>query len=107
MMSPKPSGRRYWCPETERYAPASALISFLDNGWEVKKVEIDQINYSSGRFSTIYHFLLGRKGEAVHMPVISSPSISRLLKNHQWVVTHRPESPHNKATSNPVAIPAN
>ena len=106
MMSPKMSGRRYWCPESERYAPASALLYFLDNGWEVNKVEVDQIFYSSGRNSTIYHFVLARKGETIHMPVVSSPAVARLLKNHKWIVTHRPESAHSKPASKPFAIPA-
>src|SRR5258708_242169 len=92
MVSPKVSLRRYWSPESEPYAPASALLYFLDNGWEILSIEVEALFYSSGRYSTIYHFQLAREGVPLHMPVVSSPAVSRLIAHYEWSATKTQES---------------
>ena len=89
IVSPKTSLRRYWAPETECFAPASALLYFLDNGWEVLNVEVDPVFYSSGRYSTLYHFLLARGEECLDMPVMSNPAVCRLIERKEWVIAER------------------
>ena|SRR5579864_2489295 len=101
ILSPKSSLRRYWSADSERYAPASALLYFLDIGWRILDVEVSTVFYSSGRNSTLYHFLLTRGGETLQMPVLSSPAIARLLERKAWIVTERLASSPQMATFTP------
>jgi hypothetical protein len=47
--------RRHWCPVSERYAPAEALLQYLHEDWELEPfVTIETVYFAHGRRSAIY-----------------------------------------------------
>lgn len=71
---------RHWCDTSERYAGGDALLTALQNDWEVEKVCYRQEHWQAGtRLITIYHFDLKNGGEQMHMPVITTPYIRRMI----------------------------
>jgi hypothetical protein len=72
--------QQYWCPVSERYAPAEALLQYLHEGWEPDRfVTVEAVYFAHGRCSEIYHFTLYRAGSSVEMPVLANPAIGRIV----------------------------
>jgi hypothetical protein len=70
----------HWCPKSQRYAGGDALLTYLNDGWEIQ----DDIHYEAywhggSRRVLIYYFVLVRRGECVTMRVVSNPLVDRLL----------------------------
>src|SRR5690606_18438240 len=71
---------RHWCPESEKFAPADALVGALEQGWQVHGVVFRQEHWhTAGRRVPVYHFKLERDGSIMPMVVIEYPFIVRLL----------------------------
>ena len=71
---------RHWCPQSEKFAPADALISAFEQGWRVYGIVFRQeIWHTAGRRVPVYHFKLERDDRIQPMAVIENPFISRLL----------------------------
>lgn len=71
---------RHWCPESEKFAPADALLSAFEAGWRVYGIVFRQEHWhASGRRVPVYHFKLQRNGCIQPMAVIENPFINRLL----------------------------
>ena len=87
---------QYWCPESEKYAAASHLISALRNGWSLAlpRARARQIWNSGSRSRTLYDFTLVRGSQLMIMPVLSNPFIERFLaQNDIRVITDLPTEP--------------
>lgn len=83
-------GAQYWCPESEKYAAASHLISALRDGWllALPRVRARQIWNSGSRARTLYEFTLVRGSQLMIMPVLTNPFVERyLIQNEIRVIT--------------------
>jgi len=75
-------GYRHWCPESERFAPADALLSALERGWRVYGIVFRQDHWhTAGRRVPVYYFKLERDDHIQPMAVIENPFINRLLSD--------------------------
>lgn len=71
---------RHWCPESEKFAPADALVSAFEQGWRVHGIVFRQEHWhTAGRRVPVYHFKLERNDCIQPMAVIENPFINRLL----------------------------
>ena len=75
---------QYWSAESEDFAAASQLVSFLRAGWvlALPRVSARQVWHSGSRPSTVYDFTLVRGSQLVIMPVLGNPFIERYLVQH-------------------------
>jgi hypothetical protein len=72
--------QQHWCPVSERYAPAEALLQYLHEGWEPDRfVTVEAIYFAHGRRSEIYHLTLRRASSSIEMPVLANPVIGRIV----------------------------
>jgi hypothetical protein len=72
---------RHWCPRSQRYAGCDALMTFLDNDWQIEgDINFDEYWHGGARRVLIYSFNLLRDGELVVMRVIDNPALGRLLR---------------------------
>lgn len=71
---------RHWCPQSQRYAGGDALLTFLNNGWEIQDdIYYEEYWHGGARRVLIYYFVLARGAECVTMRVVSNPLVDRLL----------------------------
>ncbi len=79
--------QRYWCPCSERYAPAEVLVAYLHDGWELdKRVTVERVHFGSSRYVEIYHFVLRRAGISIEMPVIANPVAVCIVQSYPAMV---------------------
>lgn len=75
---------RHWCPTSEKFAPADALIGALEQGWQIHGFVFRQEYWhTAGRRVPVYHFKLERDDTIMPMVVIENPFINRLLTDMQ------------------------
>lgn len=73
--------RRHWS-ESEKFSPADALLSALEQGWQIYGIVFRQeFWHTQGRRVPVYHFKLERDDKVVPMVVIENPFINRLLQD--------------------------
>ncbi len=73
-------GHRHWCPESEKFAPADALMGALEQGWRIMGIVFRQEHWhTAGRRVPVYHFKLERDDCVLPIAVVDTPYISRLL----------------------------
>lgn len=72
---------RHWCPRSEKFAGGDALVTRLNDGWEVVgPVYIEEYWHAGVRMVTIYHVTVeDSHGESQVMPVLSTPYVERML----------------------------
>lgn len=72
---------RHWCIRSEKYAGGDALITRLNEGWQIRDDVYEETFWHAGsRLVTIYHFELEFKGEVETMPVLANPYVHRLVQ---------------------------
>ena len=70
----------HWCPQSQRYAGGDALLTYLNNGWEIQgNIYCEEYWHGGSRRILIYYFVLARQGECVTMRVLTNPLVDRLL----------------------------
>lgn len=75
---------RHWDAGSEKYTGADALVTALENGWEIDGVVFRQEFWLSGvRPVCVYHFDLVRDGERAKMRVVNNPFLSCFLNSHE------------------------
>jgi hypothetical protein len=75
--------RRHWS-ESEKFSPADALMSALEQGWQIYGVVFRQeFWHNAGRRVPVYHFKLERADTIMPMAVIENPFINRLLQDRR------------------------
>jgi hypothetical protein len=73
---------RHWSAISEPFAGGDALITRLNDGWQLKEtVFVEEYWHAGVRLVTIYHFELERDGETEKMPVLSNPYVNRILRD--------------------------
>ena len=72
-------GHRHWCPSSEKFAPADALIGAFERGWHIYGIVFRQEHWNQSRRIPVYHLKLERGGVIEPMVVIENPFITRLL----------------------------
>jgi len=71
----------HWNPQSQRFAGGDALITYLDEGWEIEPdVFYEEFGQAGGRQVVVYYFELRRGGQTVRMPVISNPYVERMVQ---------------------------
>jgi hypothetical protein len=79
----------HWCPQSERYASGSHLLSALLRGWRANKLVIRRRHhFGGGRSTSIYYFELRQQDRYMTMPVLESPAVIRLLVSNPFEVAH-------------------
>lgn len=74
---------RHWCPHSEVYTGADSLLTAQRNGWRLAGlVYKQQVIFSNGRQTTLYHFELVRGSETVIMPIVRNPFVERMIQQH-------------------------
>ncbi len=82
-----PAFHRHWHSGSEKFAGGDALLTALDDGWEVSRVCYLQEYWLAGtRLVTAYHFDLRRGEELMTMPVITTPYVRRIIREQQFQV---------------------
>lgn len=77
----------YWHPNSEAFAGGDALLTALNNGWQVMgEVRCETHWYAGMRSIRIYHFVLERDGEQMKMPVVNNPYVNRLIDRAEFEV---------------------
>lgn len=72
-------GRRHWS-ESEKFSPADALLSALEQGWQIHGIVFKQEYWhTAGRRVPVFHFKLERDDIITPMSVVENPFITRLL----------------------------
>ena len=75
---------RHWCPRSQRFTGGDALLTYLDNGWEVyNEVTYEEYWQGGARRMFIYEFVLIKGGQHVRMRVIDNPFVERLMRDLQ------------------------
>ena len=78
---------RHWSPQSQRYAGGDALLTFLNNGWEVQnEVYYEEFWQGGSRRTYIFDFVLSNDGQRVTMRVIDNPFVDRLMRELQVTV---------------------
>ncbi len=71
---------RHWSPTSEKYTGGDALVTVLDQGWQVSSVIFRQEFWLAGvRRVSIFHIDLRRGDESVKMLVMQNPYVTRLV----------------------------
>ncbi len=71
---------RHWNIDSERYTGGDALVTALDEGWQVKGVIFRQECWLAGvRRISLFHVELQRSGETRKMVVIQNPFVTKML----------------------------
>ena len=71
---------QHWHPESQPYAGGDNLVGALYEGWEMSNIVAREEHWFAGmRFVAVYYVELTRDGEALTMPVIHTPYLTRLL----------------------------
>jgi hypothetical protein len=82
-----PAFHRHWHPGSERFAGGDALLTAVDDKWEVSRVCYLEEHWHAGtRLVTVYHFELQRGEERMTMPVITTPYVRRIIRREQFEV---------------------
>lgn len=83
----------HWCPRSQRYAGGDALITKMDEGWEIApEVVIEEHEQTGGRHIVVYHFELSQGNQILHMPVVCNPYVERLVSALSLRVVPAPRS---------------
>jgi hypothetical protein len=83
---------RHWDPRSERFAGGDALITAIQNGWQLVEPVYEEKFWAAGtRLVVIYHSIMERGEESMVMPVIANPFIRRGLKTRTLEI-----EPHEK-----------
>lgn len=78
---------RHWHGGSEKFAGGDALLTALDDNWEVAEVCYQEEFWHAGtRLVTVYHFELVREDERVDMPVITTPYVRRIIQEQKFKV---------------------
>ncbi|MBZ0299551.1 MAG: hypothetical protein K8J31_07430 [Anaerolineae bacterium] len=71
---------RHWCPQSQRFAGGDALLTYLNDGWEIQdNIYYEEYWHGGARRVLIFYFVLARKNECVTMRVLGNPMVDRLL----------------------------
>lgn len=71
---------RHWCPHSEKFAGGDALLTALEEGWQIIGIIFRQDFWYAGvRRVPVYHFELYRPDEVIRMAVIQNPYVTRLV----------------------------
>lgn len=71
---------RHWSPLSEHYAGGDALLTLLNDGWEISEtVFYEEIWHAGSRLVLVYHMDLVRDDALMRVPVLSNPYIRRLV----------------------------
>lgn len=71
---------RHWDGNSEKYTGCDALLTALENGWQIEGVIFRQEFWLSGvRPVCVFHFDLVRGDESAKMRVVHNPYLVRLL----------------------------
>ena len=72
--------RQHWCPHSQRYAGGDALITRLNDGWEVSdEIYYEEYWHGGSRKVLIYNFVLVNHEDTVTMRVLSNPFVERFV----------------------------
>jgi hypothetical protein len=78
---------RHWSPGSQKYATVDVLQQYIYRGWHLENIAQVETFYCTGaRAIEIYSFTLTRGTETMHMPVIATPIILRLITEHNVCV---------------------
>lgn len=102
-----PDVTQHWCPRSQKYAGGDALVSLLNDGWQVQQpILYEEVWFGGGRQVTVYYFELEKLNETVKMPVIANPFVLNLISQLHvrvlpvwWRVSHAAYASHQKAVS--------
>jgi len=71
----------HWCPQSQPFAGGDALITYIDDGWEIgSQVFYEEFEHRGGRQVVVYYFEMHRGNQIVRMPVINNPYVTRLVQ---------------------------
>ncbi|MBW4436494.1 MAG: hypothetical protein KME04_05135 [Pleurocapsa minor GSE-CHR-MK-17-07R] len=71
---------RHWDPHSEHFAGGDALITAIQQGWQLIEPVYKEDFWAAGTRVVVYHSILERGDETMVMPVLTNPFIRRGLK---------------------------
>ncbi len=78
---------QHWSDKSAKYAGADCLLTMLYKGWQMKKkVRREELWFAGMRSIYVYYVELERDGEAMTMPVVHNPYMSRMIARSDIVV---------------------
>ncbi|NWF68105.1 MAG: hypothetical protein HXY40_03380 [Chloroflexi bacterium] len=73
--------QRAWSAQSEEYSGGDALLSAVEQGWQVRGlIFCQEIWHGSARRARIYHITLERHQESKRMRVVVNPYVERWVK---------------------------
>jgi hypothetical protein len=100
---------RHWCPLSQPYAGVDALLSYLDEGWQIRgEIGCDEHWFGESRRILVYRFILNRQDSCVTMHVLWNPVLERLLSQFDQGRTSPVKRMSRSATDShePASMPA-
>ncbi len=83
---------RHWHPGSELYTGGDALITAVDEGWDISTlVGSEEHRHQGARTTTVYYFELTRGRDTLLMPVISNPFVDRLVSELNFKLQPMPK----------------
>jgi len=71
---------RHWCPQSEKFAGGDALLTALEDGWQIIGVIFRQDFWHAGvRRAPVYQFNLSRGDEVMKMAFVQNPYVMRFV----------------------------
>ena len=71
---------RHWCPNSEQFTGCDALLSALQQGWEISGVVFcQQFQLSRWRLTRVYYFQMVLGTTLARMAVVNSPHVERFI----------------------------
>jgi hypothetical protein len=78
---------QHWCPLSEKYAGGDALLTAVDEGWNMGSRVICEEHWFAGmRLTRVFHIELHRNGERRIMPVLHNPYVDRMLASDDFQI---------------------
>lgn len=73
---------QHWHPQSQKYAGGDHLLTALYNDWQMDETIFREEHWFAGmRHVVVYHFDLSRDDETMVMPVISTPLVTRIIRD--------------------------
>ncbi len=93
---------QHWHPHSQQYAGGDHLLTALYRGWQMDEVIFREEHWFAGmRHVVVYYFELTRDDDAMTMPVISTPFVTRLIRNSEVQVLAIEESKRRRERAAP------
>jgi len=71
---------RYWSAACQPYATGDALLTLIDQHWQLTSVSSELHAMSSGRYTMVHTFTLVQASAILRVPIVETPFIRKLAQ---------------------------